>query len=376
MALQGTNVACLVGEVFVKQGSVKKQVLGSLKLKENAEVEAGANSYANVSDNPSPESGKKASGVTLFPNSKITVRVTKGYIKEIEILKGLVNVSVAPGKRVLTRVAEFSRVAWVDVSSDGRTVVANTRETIYNRKTRKAVTLDANQQVLITEDNVGELEPMEQRFYQAEKIMFNLGVFGGAEMYHNIVNKSDAVLSATLEVQKHVAKMIGQDFDILKEETIQEHQKYEQWAQAEAEKLREEAENIRTAGFSAASMISINQTIKYQGIECKIISVKREPKSDDMDFLSINIETKNESGKQVFIFWNEESRLINEKGESFPVDDYNLETSYMADSQAKGYLFIPVNKNDEKFKLQFGKKSLPKIEMELDLSETNVKGGD
>jgi hypothetical protein len=31
--------------------------------------------------------------------------------------------------------------------------------------------------------------------------------------------------------------------------------------------------------------------------------------------------------------------LINEKGESFPVDDYNLETSYMAESQAKGYLY-------------------------------------
>jgi hypothetical protein len=118
----------------------------------------------------------------------------------------------------------------------------------------------------------------------------------------------------------------------------------------------------------------VNKSIKYQGVELKILSVKRDTKNKDTDLLSIQIEAKNESGKQVFIFWNEEVRLNNERGESFPLDDYNLETSYMPESQAKGYLFIPVNKNDEKFKLQFGKKSLPKIEVDLDLSK--IKNGD
>ncbi|MGB9693589.1 MAG: hypothetical protein ACPL28_12145 [bacterium] len=377
MALQGTNISLITGEVFVKQGAVKKQVAGSLKLKEKAEVQTGANSYANVSDNPSPESGRQSSGATLFPNSKITVHIKRGYIEEIEILKGLVSVSVAPGKRVLTPLAEFEGAAWVDVSSDGRTVVAITRETIYNRKTRRAVTLDVNQQVLITEDNIGEPEPMDQRFYQAQKTWENLGAFYGAKMYHQLAESSDAFLSDDyLNGLKVIAEKTGQDFEKLKEEAIQQHQKQRHWAESEAEKWHQEAEKITKMDFTdAASTIPVNQIVKYQDIECKIVFVKREPKSADTDLLSINIEAKNESKKQVFVFWNEEARLVNEKGENFPIDDYTLETSFAEMFQAKGYLFIPVNKEDKKFTLQFGKKSLPKVELELDLSKT-TQGGD
>jgi len=35
MALQGTNISCITGEVFVKQGAVKKQVLSFFKLHSN-----------------------------------------------------------------------------------------------------------------------------------------------------------------------------------------------------------------------------------------------------------------------------------------------------------------------------------------------------
>ncbi len=370
MALQGTNISLIAGEVFAKQGAVKKQVTGYLKIKEIAEVETRANSYAYVGDSPSPESRKISSGVTLFPNSKITAYVKRGYIEEIEILKGLVNVSVAPGKQVLTPVAEFCGAAWVDVSSDGRTVVANTRETIYNRRTRRAVTLDVNQQVLIAGDNIGEPEPMDQRFYQAQEIMFNLGVFYGTEMYRQVAEKSDAQLEAYLGAMKVIAEKTGQNFEKLKEEAKQTFLKQKQWAQSEAEKHREEAEKITKKDFTGAtSVIPVNKVVRYQDIECKIISVKREPKSDETDLLSINIEAKNESPKQIFIFWNEESRLINEKGDVFPTDDYNLETSFMPGDQAKGYLFIPASKEFEKLKLQFGKKSMPKIELEIDLSK-------
>ncbi len=367
MALQGTNISCITGEVFVKQGTVKKQVLNSLKLKGTVEAETKAESYARIFDNPSPESGKQASGATLFPNSKVIIRVKRGYIEEIEILKGLVNVSVAPGKRVLTPVAEFGGMAWVNVSSDGSTVVAHTRDTIYNRKTRRAVTLDVNQQVLIAEDTIGEPEPMDQRFYKAQETVFNFGAFAGAEMYRQVAEKSDALLESSLMALKSMAEQTGQDFEKLKEEAIQQHQGHKQWAQSEAEKLREESEKIKKADFPSASTIPINQSVKYQGIELKILSAKREVKNNDTDLLSVQIEAKNESEKQVFIFWNEEARLINEKGENFSVDDYNLETSFMGMAQAKGYLFIPVNKYDEKFKLQFGKKSLPKVDLEINI---------
>ena len=153
------------------------------------------------------------------------------------------------------------------------------------------------------------------------------------------------------------------------------HLKYKQWAQSEAEKCRQETETITKTDYTGTiSVIPINQVIKYQDIECKITLVKQEPKSDDTDLLSINIEAKNESKKQVFIFWNEEVRLINEKDEIYSIDDYSLETNFMEGTQTKGYLFVPVKKQDHKFILQFGKKSFPKVELELDLLTTT--GGD
>lgn len=375
MSQEGTHVSCITGEIFVKEGTSKKRVVRSLKLNGTVNVEASTNSYADISDNPSPDSGKQASGLTLFPNGKVIVKVKRGYIEEVEISKGLVMVSLAPRKRILTPVAEFSGMAWVDVSSDGITVVANSRETIYNRKTRRTVILQGNQQVLITEDNIGDPEPMDQRFYQAQKTWENLGAFYGASMYQQVAEKSDALLEASLMALKSLAEKTGQNFGKLKEEAIQEHQKYKQWAISEAEKCREDAENIKKTDFVPAHIIPINQSIKYQSIELKILSIKRDSKSKDADLLSIQIEAKNESENQVFVFWNEEARVINEKGEVFSIDNYNLETSFMGNTQANGYLFIPVNKQDQKFTLQFGKKSLPKTDLDLDLSK-NIQGGE
>lgn len=377
MPRHGTNISRITGEVYIKQDDDKKQVKNFLKLKGKVEIETGNSSYATIYDNPDPASGKQSSGVTLFPNSKIVVEVKRGYIEKIEILNGLVMAYVAFGKQIFTPVAEMGGMAWIDVGPDGRTKVANSRETVFNRKTQQSITLNLNQQVLITEDNIGEPEPMEQRFYEAQKVLENLGVFYGAEIYRKASEKSDAMLKASLEALEYLAKKTGQDFKKMKEEVIQQHQKYKQWTQSESEKLFEEAKKITKKDFTGEiSVIPINQNIKYQNIECKIISIKREQKSDNEDLLTVVIEAKNESKKQVFIFWNEEVRLINEKGESITIEDYNIETSFMEGAQAKGYLFVPVNKKDKKFILQFGKKSLPKTEIELDLSKTNIKAGD
>ncbi len=73
-------------------------------------------SYAIVSDNPSPDSGKQLSSVTIFPSSEVVIYTGRGFIKEIEILQGLINVAVANDKRVLTPTAEFWGTAWVGVS--------------------------------------------------------------------------------------------------------------------------------------------------------------------------------------------------------------------------------------------------------------------
>ncbi|MDI6800330.1 MAG: hypothetical protein QMD53_06685 [Actinomycetota bacterium] len=169
MARQGTNVTRISGDVFVKEGATKERVDEFVNVKRMAEIWARANSYASLSDNPNPESGRQASGATLFPDSKIQVRVDGGFIDGIDIESGLANIWLAPGKLALTPVAELSGMVWVHVAADGRTVVAGGRETIHNRKTRRAVTIDENQQVLITEDDIGQPEPMDQRFFQGPR---------------------------------------------------------------------------------------------------------------------------------------------------------------------------------------------------------------
>ncbi|MBU4194888.1 MAG: hypothetical protein KKF66_07830, partial [Actinobacteria bacterium] len=57
-----------------------------------------------------------------------------------------------------------------------------------------------------------------------------------------------------------------------------------------------------------------------------------------------------------------------EKGEEFALDDYDMETDYTPATQAEGQLFIPVDNKDQIFTLQFGKKSLPKVDLKLDLA--------
>jgi hypothetical protein len=165
MARQGTVIYRVTGKISVKQGTNLKQVQEYLILSDIADIETGVNSFAYVCDNPNPKSGKQASVATLFPESKITVYGERGFIEKIAIGRGLIHVSVAPGKLVVTPVAEFCGLAWVNVLSDERTVVANSRETIYNRETRKAITLSANQQVLIVGDTIANIEPMDQRLY-------------------------------------------------------------------------------------------------------------------------------------------------------------------------------------------------------------------
>lgn len=368
MTRQGTNVTRIAGDVFVIEGTTKERVDEFIKIDDVAKVETGPSSYAGLSDNPSPESNNQGSGAILFPESKIQVQVKGGFIEKIEVEEGLVNLWLASEKSGVTPYAEFVGPIWVDVAPDGRTIIAGGREAVYNRKTGKAATLSEDQQVLVTEEEIGQPEPMDQRFHRAKKILFDLGVFTASDMYRQVVEGSDAMLKASLAALESLSEQTGQDIKELKEEAIRDFAKHKEWAKGEMDKSQQEGEKIKRADFSASSTIPINRSIKYQDLDIKIISVKRDSKGSGSDLLSMEVEAKNTSENQVFIFWNEEARLIDEKGETHLTDDYDLETSFSAQSSAKGYLFIPIYGEVKRFKLQLGKMSLPKIEMELDLS--------
>lgn len=365
---QGTVVEKFTGEVSVSWGGRKEKIDKTTKLNGRCEIETQAESYASVYDNPSPESGKKSSGVILFPYSKVVVYVERGFIKKFEIIKGLVNVRTP--FMVITPVAEWQGMAWADVAPSGETVIAHSRDTFYNRKTHQAVTLDVNQQALITDDKVGNPTPMDQRFYQAQEMVYNLGAFAGAEIYQDVAESADKQLAAYLFTQEEMSKQTGQPFDQkARQETIQEFAKYKAWAGTEAVKSQRQAEEITKTNLAKPTTVPIDKNINYQEIALKINSIKIDPKADGKFLMSVNIDAKNESGKQIFVFWSEESRLINEKDEEFPTDDYNLESNFMPEAKASGYLYIPVDKKEDKYRLQFGKKSLSKVNLKINLAE-------
>ncbi len=69
----------------------------------------------------------------------------------------------------------------------------------------------------------------------------------------------------------------------------------------------------------------------------------------------------------------EEVRLINESSEIIPLENYKLETSFDVGTESNGNFLFIIPKENAKFKNQFGKKSLPKVELEFDLTQKEVK---
>lgn len=369
---EGVTVTNVTGKVFVMQGGATQDIAGKEKIEVDSEVETGAASHAIVSDNPSPESGQQSSSLVMFPKSKAVVRIRGGFIEESKILEGLVLVSTV--KNVSTPTAEWNDRAWAAVAPGGETVVAQSRATVRNRNTGSTVTLDVNKQVLVTSEEIGEPEPVEQRFLEAQSMVESMGAFEGSEMYREVAAKSAEMLEANLAVLEELSKQAEAgiiDMDAatiaqMREEARRDIPQFKQWADAEAEKMSTEAEQIAQAKLSTAYTVPVDKSLEYQGVDLKVISVRVESKGEHGDLLVINMEACNQSGKQVFIFWNEESRLVNEPGEEFPVDDYEMETSYEPGAKEAGHLVVPVRREDRGFKLQFGKGSSPKVELRLD----------
>ena len=117
--------------------------------------------------------------------------------------------------------------------------------------------------------------------------------------------------------------------------------------------------------------IPIDKSVNYQGISFKVVSAEKGPKGlnipEGKEFLVLDVEAKNNSPRQVILFYDEEVRLINESAEVIPIKNYKLENNFDPQSEAKGSLQFLAAKEDNKFKLQFGKKSLSKVEVGFEL---------
>lgn len=122
------------------------------------------------------------------------------------------------------------------------------------------------------------------------------------------------------------------------------------------------------------SVKEINRTLNYQGISFKIVTVtknkefKNRQAPKDQSFLIVNLNARNTLGRQVILFYDEEIRLLNGDGGVIALETYKIENNFDPGFKSDGYFIFVVDKNSAKFKLEFGKASLPKVNMNLDLN--------
>ena len=123
--------------------------------------------------------------------------------------------------------------------------------------------------------------------------------------------------------------------------------------------------------------VELNQTINYQGVTFKFISMGKtsefQGKSapSDKDFLVLHAEAKNNTSGQVIVFYDEELRLLSEEGESITPESCKIENNFDAGAESQGHFLFLVKKEAKKFKLQFGKQSGPKSELAFEFPEND-----
>ena len=364
--MKGVVLEQPVGEVWVLRGGQRLRVARRLTLKDRDAIETGANSYApSVHDNPSPTSGQQGSDLCLFPNTRVVLSIQQGLIVGVEIGQGLVGAFTE--KQVVTPTAEWSGSAWAEVAADGSTVVAASRARVRHRasgRTAEFTDPDGRQQIRVTADGIQAPEAMDQRFARAQEIWENRGAFSAASLYGEFAASAAESEEKLLAAFQSVAGRFGLDMEAIRQSLAQQRQ----FLQAQADACSQAAAEMQQADLGRATVIPVNRALEYQGISFRIVSAKREPGRGGADRVSLLVEAENRSSGQVFVFYNEEVRLIGGEGQAFVVDDYTLETALEPGKTYTGVLLAEVGRGEERLTLQWGKKSLPKIELALDLS--------
>ncbi|MCL6430967.1 MAG: hypothetical protein K6V36_08905 [Anaerolineae bacterium] len=364
--MKGVVLEQPVGEVWVVRGGQRTRATRTLALKDLDTVETGTNSYVpSIHDNPSPASGQKGSDLCLFPNTRVVLSIRRGLIAGVEIHEGLVGAfTEAP---VVTPTAEWCGSAWAEVAPNGDTVVAASRVSVRHRPSGRVVAFtdpDGRQQIRVSADGIAAPEVMDQRFSHAREIWENRGAFYAASLYGQMAASMAAGEEKLLATFGAVADRFGLDMEAVRQSLAQQ----QSWLQAQAASYGQEAAAMQQADLGRATLIPIDQIVEYQGVSFRIVSAKREPARGETDRLSLQVEAENRGANPVFVFYSEEVRLIGAEGQAFAVDDYTLETALEPGRAYTGYLIAEVGRGEERLTLQWGKRSLPKVELALDLS--------
>ena len=388
------TISYTVGDVSLVRGGKKRKIEAipfkkSLKLKDGDRIITGPASYVtDLWDTPSPIKDETGTEIMVFPNSELVLGIKGNHlIIRIELVAGLFK--IITDKEVITPTAELrftqgGNVFWADVSKDGAVVAASEAVPmeVVHKKTRRGAIISFKQQITVTQDDILEPCAVDQRFKEAYKLQETLEQSKAKFLYENMLDRN--VPQELEKFVKVVEEKTGrkEDYNPAKyQKWLKEQKEFGEWKYDEAteSKLPEfkpiKAEEKITPAVKS-QITDINKTVNYQGIDFKIVSAEKGTKSwstpEGKEFLTLNLEAKNNSTKQGVIFYDEEVRLLNEPGEIIPLENYKIENNFDPQVEAKGFLLFLVPKEDSKFKLQFGKKSLPKAEIKFEISEDSI----
>ncbi|MEJ5360825.1 MAG: hypothetical protein WHV26_02085 [Spirochaetota bacterium] len=362
---EGVIVKKISGDVMLQKEGKITYVKDIKKLPNNSQYQiiVDDKSYALVY-NKAVANQNQETQFLMYPKSMMMVKTDNGFINGSLILLGMVFATMPKGYKIETHTAEFEGSGFIDVKDDGTTIIANTRDTIYNKLTRESITMEPKQQVTITMKSISKPEPIDEKYEQAQKIFENIGQFEAASIYSIASSKSDEFKTAYAEAMKELSNQTGISIPNL-DEDLKVFDDYKKNMEQKSSESKEIANTITNTTFSESITIPASLSFQYQGFDCNVTSIKIQKKQDSSTKILIFMKITNVASKQAFIFWNEECRLIANNDTVYELEDYSLKTDFDNVKENDGYLVFIVKDVPDKLILQFGKKSSPKIDLEL-----------
>lgn len=386
------TISYTIGDVYLVRSLNKRKIEAipfkkSVKLKDGDSIITNAQSYVDdLWDKPG--TNQTGTGITMFPNSELVLGI-KGIIRKIELIKGLFR--IVTEKEVITPSAELrfpqgNAPFWVDVSKDGVVVVASEAAPmeVIHKKTKKGVVIGFKQQVAVTQEDILEPCGIDQRFKEAYKLMETLEQSKAKFLYGDMLERN--VPKELEKFTKVIEEKTGrkEDYDPAKyQKWLKEQKEFGEWkfdeaVESDLPEFKPQKLEEKITPIPVLKKMVLNKSVSYQGIDFMITSLEKGQEfkgrnaPEGKEFLVLNVEANNNSTKHVFVFYDDEVRLIKESGDMISLENYKLETNFEPQAEIKGFLLFLVAKEDKKFRLQFGKKSLPKMEIEFEIAEDSL----
>ncbi len=367
---RGVIVKNIEGNVTIQKEGKITYIKGEQKLQPDAEYQiiVDEKSYALIF-NKAVGKQKQDTQFLMYPKSMMMVRTGNGFIQSACVVLGMVFGTMPAGYKMSTHTAEFEGSGLIFADDNGNTIIAHTGDIIYNKLTGAAIQMDAGQQVAISMNAISPPQPMEERFSQAVKVMENLGSFEASAIYKTAASKADEFKAAYMMAMKELSAQTGYDISNLDNE-LKVFDDYKKGLTKKSEESTKIAEEVTRTTFSEAAAIPVSISFTYKELEGIIDSVRIEKKQSSSMKVTIFLKMKNNRAKPVFIFWNEECRIINKNNEIIDLEDYSIATDFSAVQEEDGYLVFIAKSELDNPVIQFGKKSAPQHSIPLPIPPT------